>query len=82
MTDRLTPMILTGSATLAGALLGVALTAGFVDDVPEQVNVSIVYDQHGEAVDVDLTDQNGEYIPAGSIAESWPADDNTDAEEN
>lgn len=63
------------ASAAAGFLFGAAATA----EAPEParpVNVSIIYDQYGEAVDVDLTDSNGEYVPAGSIAESWP-----DAEE-
>lgn len=80
---RLTALILAGAGTVAGGLLGMAVppALGPAVDSPEQVSVSIVYDQYGEAVDVDLTDQDGEWIPTGSIAESWP-DDNTDAEES
>lgn len=63
------------ATAVTGFLLGVATTA----EAPEParpVSVSIIYDRHGEASDVDLTDENGEWIPTGSIAESWP-DDNT-----
>lgn len=46
---------------------------------PDAVNVSITYGESGEVVHVDLTDSEGNDVPTGSIAESWP-DDNTDAE--
>lgn len=65
---------------MGGYLLGAANIQMDNDAPTPPVNISIIYDQYGEAVDVDLTDSNGEYVPAGSIAESWP-DDNTDAEE-
>lgn len=47
---------------------------------PGQVHIAVIYDQNGEIADVDLTDSEGQYVPAGSIAESWP-DDNTDEED-
>lgn len=53
---------------------------------PGQVHISVIYDQYGEISDVDLTDDDGNYVPAGSIAEDRDAmypDEyaNTDAED-
>lgn len=75
---HLTLPILAGLTAGAAFALGTLVPPAETPTSTEQVNVSIIYDQHGEAVDVDLTDQNGEWIPTGSIAESWP-DDNEDA---
>lgn len=70
--------LVTLTGGIGGYLLGV--NGASSDHLPTPpVNISIIYDQHGEAIDVDLTDSNGEYVPAGSIAESWP-DDNADTE--
>ena len=57
----------------AAYMLGAASTADTPQPV-QPVSVSIIYDQYGEASDVDLTDGNGHWIPTGSIAESWPDD--------
>lgn len=75
--------LLTLSATAATCAVFYALGAASTGpaETPEParpVSVSIIYDQYGEASDVDLTDANGEWIPTGSIAESFP--DNTDEE--
>lgn len=70
--------LVTLTGGIGGYLLGVSVPDRDAPTPP--VNISVIYDQHGEAIDVDLTDSNGEYVPAGSIAESWP-DENTDAEE-
>lgn len=53
---------------------------------PEQVHVSITYNEEGEAELVELTDNDGQDVPVGSVAEDFEAmysDEyaNTDAEE-
>ena len=69
------------AAGLAGYLFGVAHTGPADTPAPvAPVNVSVTYDDLNEISGVELTDANGEDVPVGSIAESWP-DDNTDAEE-
>jgi len=49
---------------------------------PDMVHVSIVYEESGEARSIELTDDEGNEVPVGSVAEEFPwLDDNTDAEE-
>ena len=58
------------AAGIAGYLFGAANTAP-AGPIPP-VNVSIAYEESGEARTVELTDANGEDVEAGSIAEEWP----------
>lgn len=77
--------------TLGGASVGFLAAQPAAAPAPDsptpgQVHISVIYDRHGEISDVDLTDSEGNYVPAGSIAEDRDAmypDEyaNTDAEE-
>ena len=49
---------------------------------PGAVNVSIVYEESGEARTVGLTDSEGLDIPVGSVAEEWPHLEHDYSEEN
>ena len=61
------------AAGLAGYLFGAANTAPADTPAPATpVNVSIVYEESGEARTIDLTDSNGHDIPVGSVAEEFP----------
>ncbi|MGP5376381.1 hypothetical protein ACTXM8_10355 [Brachybacterium alimentarium] len=70
------------ATAITGYLLAAATTAETpAPDTPTApVSVGIIYDRHGEVVDVDLTDENGGWIPTGTIAESRP-DDSTDTDD-
>lgn len=67
-------LIIASALLVAGVGLGLT-----VDSSPTTVHVSIEYGTSGEAETVTLTDQDGNPVEVGSIAESWE-DDNTDAE--
>ena len=41
------------------------------------MNVSIVYEESGEARTVGLTDSEGLDIPVGSVAEEWRSEEHT-----
>lgn len=79
------PVLTVALVSLAAGTAGFAL--GAVNAGPARtpapavpVNIAVTYDDLNEISGVELTDANGEDVPVGSIAESWP-DDNTDAEE-
>lgn len=58
-----------------GAYLAGYAGAGLPADdspTPGPVNVSIMYEESGEARHVGLTDSEGLDIPVGSVAEEWP----------
>ena len=57
------------AAGVAGYLFGAAHTSAAPTP---PVSVSIVYEESGEARAVELTDDNGEDVAVGSIAEEWP----------
>ena len=62
-------------AGFAGAYLAGYAGAGLPTNdgpAPGAVNVSIVYEESGEARTVGLTDSEGLDIPVGSVAEEWP----------
>lgn len=79
-------LALTLGGASAGYLAAQPATVTPDSPTPGQVHISVIYDRHGEISDVDLTDSEGNYVPAGSIAEDreamYPAEyANTDAEE-
>lgn len=62
-------------AGFAGAYLAGYAGAGLPTNdgpAPGAVNVSIVYEESGEARTVGLTDSEGLDIPVGSVAEEFP----------
>lgn len=62
-------------AGFAGAYLAGYAGAGLPTNdgpAPGAVNVSIVYEESGEARTVSLTDSEGLDIPVGSVAEEFP----------
>lgn len=76
MRNKIIDRVIAVTACTAG--LGAAYIAGFVAGTPttaphaEQVNVSIVYEESGEAREVTLTDSEGNPVELGSVAEEWP----------
>lgn len=58
----------------------VGYEAGGIAEGP--VDVSIVYEESGEARTVSLTDSEGLDIPTGSVAEEWPHMEHDYSEEN
>ena len=58
------------AAGIAGYLFGAANTAP-AGPIPP-VNVSIAYEESGEARTVELTNSEGHPVEVGSIAEEWP----------
>ena len=72
-------------AGFAGAYLAGYAGAGLPTNdgpTPGAVNVSIVYEESGEARTVGLTDSEGLDIPVGSVAEEWPHLEHDYSEEN
>ena len=72
-------------AGFAGAYLAGYAGAGLPTNdgpAPGAVNVSIVYEESGEARTVGLTDSEGLDIPVGSVAEEWPWLEHDYSEEN
>ena len=74
------------AAAVALMVAGVAVAhaagyeAGGIAEGP--VDVSIVYEESGEARTVSLTDSEGLDIPTGSVAEEWPHLEHDYSEEN
>ena len=61
------------AAGLAGYLFGAANTAPADTPAPATpVNVSVVLEESGEVRSVELTDNNGQDVEVGSIAEEFP----------
>lgn len=75
--QRIVNIIGAGALALGGVGLGYVSAQPAAAPEPDSpapgpVNVSIVYEESGEARHVDLTDGEGRDVPVGSVAEEWP----------
>lgn len=72
--------------TIAGGMLAALVTGMLIAPAeapsPGMVHVSIVYEESGEARSVELTDDEGNDVPVGSVAEEWPYLKHDYSEEN
>lgn len=65
-------LVIWGAGVLFGMSLVLNMARAEAPAPADPVNVSIVYEESGEAREVTLTDSEGNPVELGSVAEEWP----------